>query len=59
MINDGERKYKVTEGIETVSVTSCYANANNKKGTIKKLDKDTYVVLRTGEVRRYNSIRVF
>lgn len=55
MINDGERKYKVTEGIETVSVTSCYANANNKKGTIKKLDKDTYVVLRTGEVRRYNS----
>lgn len=54
MENDG--KYKVIKGMETVEVHS-YTACNKKGGTVKRIDKDTYEVVSTGQVRKYKTER--
>lgn len=47
-------KYKVIKGTETVEVHS-YTACNKKGGTVKRIDKDTYEVVSTGQIRKYKA----
>lgn len=48
------RQYKVTDGIETKEVKSC-SNGANKRGTVKRLGGNRYMVASTGEIKTYKA----